>query len=206
MNSKADIAIIDYGMGNLGSVAKAFTGLGVRAEVTGSPNAILQAGKVVLPGVGAFGDCMANLGRFGLIDTIRRVIDRGTPFLGICLGLQMLFEGSEEDPGIPGLGIFPGLVKNIEAPGLKVPHMGWNSLSLSSGSPLFVGLGESPCVYFVHSYHAVPADPSIITAAAVYGGTVTAAVGKDTIQAVQFHPEKSSATGLKILKNFIDNI
>lgn len=206
MSSKANVAIIDYGMGNLGSVAKAFVSLGARAEVTSRPETILQADKVVLPGVGAFGDCMANLDRSGLIDTIQRVIHRGTPFLGICLGLQLLFEGSAEDPAVPGLGILRGQIKKIQVIGLKVPHMGWNSLALTGDSPLFAGLGESPYMYFVHSYHAVPDDPSLITASAVYGGQVTAAVGKDNIQAVQFHPEKSSAAGLKILRNFIEEI
>lgn len=199
----ADVAVIDYGMGNLRSVAKAFEKLGAVVTVTRSPEAIAAAGKVVLPGVGAFGDCMANLRRFQLDGAIYRVLESGKPFLGICLGLQMLFEGSEEDPGVKGLGIFPGVVKQIEAPGLKIPHMGWNSLELHQASPLFAGLPAEPFVYFVHSYHAVPTDKSLLTAGASYGSPVTAAVGRGHIQAVQFHPEKSSAVGMTILRNFL---
>lgn len=196
------IAIIDYGMGNLYSVEKAFVSLGAEVVVTSDPKVIKSADKVVLPGVGAFGDCMTNLEKYGLIEVIHEVIASGVPFLGICLGLQLLFEGSEEDPGIPGLGVFKGMVKRIIAPELKIPHMGWNSLELKSESFLLNQLGESPYVYFVHSFHAVPEDKTIITAVTDYGGAVTAAVGKDNVQAVQFHPEKSSSVGLNILKNF----
>ena len=196
------IAIIDYGMGNLFSVEKAFVKLGAEVVVTRSPEVILSADKVVLPGVGAFGDCMNNLTEYGLVDVIHEVIDRGTPFLGICVGLQMLFDGSEEDPGIKGLGIFPGMVCKIIAPGLKIPHMGWNSLEFASNSQLFADLTSEPYVYFVHSYHAVPKDDKLITAIVDYGGSVTAAVGRSNVQAVQFHPEKSSTVGLAILSNF----
>ena len=145
---------------------------------------------------------MKNLHARALAPVIHEVIAAGKPFLGICVGLQMLFEGSEEDPDVPGLGIFPGMVRKIVSPGLKIPHMGWNSLELHGDSPLFQNLPEQPYVYFVHSYHAVPDDPSIITAVTDYGGQVTAAIGKGLVQAVQFHPEKSSAVGLKILANF----
>ncbi|MEN6411674.1 MAG: imidazole glycerol phosphate synthase subunit HisH [Veillonellales bacterium] len=197
------IAIIDYGMGNLYSVEKALTKLGASVIVTGRPEKIVQAAKVVLPGVGAFGDCMKNLTQYGLVEVIRQVIEQGKPFLGICLGLQMLFEGSEEDPGVPGLGIFPGQVRKITAPQLKIPHMGWNSLAFPNPSQLFQNLAEPSYVYFVHSYHAVPENSSLITAVTDYGGAVTAAVGQGNVQAVQFHPEKSSSVGMKILDNFI---
>lgn len=196
------IAIIDYGMGNLHSAAKALEKVGAQVAVTRDPELVRQADKVVLPGVGAFGDCMKNLNERGLAPVIHEVIAAGKPFLGICVGLQMLFEGSEEDPGIAGLGIFKGLVRKIVAPGLKVPHMGWNSLALQAASPLFQGLPPAAYVYFVHSFHAVPTDESCITAVTDYGGQVTAAVGRGLVQAVQFHPEKSSAVGLKILANF----
>ena len=197
------IAIIDYGMGNLYSVEKAFAKLGASVAVTSNPNEIYKADKVVLPGVGAFGDCMYNLREYGMTGVIKQVIAQGKPFLGICLGLQLLFDGSEEDPGIDGLGIFPGMIKKISAPGMKIPHMVWNSLDFFSPSPLFSGLSQQPFVYFVHSFHAVPDDPGLITAVAEYGGSVTAAVGRDNVQAVQFHPEKSSAVGMSILANFI---
>lgn len=196
------IAIIDYGMGNLRSVEKAFIKLGAQVTVTRDPQTILRAAKVVLPGVGAFGDCMHNLRQYQLVDVIKDVIDRKTPFLGICLGLQLLFEGSEEDQGVEGLGVLPGVVKRIQAPGLKVPHMGWNSLELLAASPLFQNLPPNPYVYFVHSYHAVPDSTAIITASAEYGGAVTAAVGQGNVQAVQFHPEKSGVIGMTILQNF----
>ncbi|WP_371381708.1 imidazole glycerol phosphate synthase subunit HisH [Sporomusa aerivorans] len=203
------LAIIDYGMGNLHSVSKALAKLNTENSnkyeiiVTSDPVVIGSAAKVVLPGVGAFGDCMANLNSYGLIDIIKEVAGRGTPFMGICLGLQLLFDGSEEDPGVTGLGILSGMVRKIVAPGLKIPQMGWNSLELKTASPLFTGLVPAPYVYFVHSYHAVPDDSRIITAVTNYGGDVTAAVGSGNVQAVQFHPEKSSATGLAILANFL---
>ena len=196
------IAIIDYGMGNLHSAAKALEKVGAQVAVTRDPERVRQADKVVLPGVGAFGDCMKNLNERELAPVIHEVIAAGKPFLGICVGLQMLFEGSEEDPGVAGLGIFKGLVRKIIAPGLKVPHMGWNSLAFQATSPLFQGLPPAAYVYFVHSFHAVPTDESCITAVTDYGGQETAAVGRGLIQAVQFHPEKSSAVGLKILANF----
>lgn len=196
------IAIIDYGMGNLYSVHKAFVKLGIKAVITREASVIESAERVVLPGVGAFGDCMKNLKEYKLVDVIRYVIRRGTPFLGICLGLQLLFEGSEEEPGVEGLKIFPGMVRKIVTPGLKVPHMGWNSLKFQSSSRLFEGLTPNSYVYFVHSYHAVPDDASIITAVSDYGGKITAAIGYGNVQAVQFHPEKSGNIGLKILANF----
>ena len=196
------IAIIDYGMGNLHSAAKALEKVGAQVTVTRDPELVRQADKVILPGVGAFGDCMKNLNERGLAPVIHEVIAAGKPFLGICVGLQMLFEGSEEDPGVAGLGIFKGMVRKIAAPGLKIPHMGWNNLEYRTSSSLFQGLPPAAYVYFVHSYHAVPTDESCITAVTDYGGQVTAAVGRWLVQAVQFHPEKSSAVGLKILANF----
>ncbi len=197
------IAIIDYGMGNLFSVEKAFVKLGAEVVVTTDAKIIAAADKVVLPGVGAFGDCMKNLETSGLIPIIMETAASGKPFLGICLGLQVMFEGSEEAPGIKGLGIFKGLVKKIVAPKLKIPHMGWNSLKMAAKSPLLDNLPEAPYVYFVHSFHAVPSEANIVTAFVEYGGKVTAAVGKKNVQAMQFHPEKSSSIGLKILENFV---
>ena len=200
------IAIIDYGVGNLFSVEKALLQFGVKVAVTSDPGVIRQANKLVLPGVGAFGDCMKNLEASGLIPTIREMIDAGYPLLGICVGLQILFEGSEESPEAHGLGIFKGMVRKIQAPELKIPHMGWNSLTVREPQQkinLFQGLAEHPYVYFVHSYHAVPAEPEIITATTEYGETLTAAVAKGNVQATQFHPEKSGDVGLRILKNFV---
>ena len=196
------ITIIDYGMGNLHSAAKALEKVGAQVTVTRDPELERQADKVILPGVGAFGDCMKNLNERELAPVIHEVIAAGKPFLGICVGLQLLFEGSEEDPGVAGLGIFKGLVRKIAAPGLKIPHMGWNNLEYRTSSSLFQGLPPAAYVYFVHSFHAVPTDESCITAVTDYGGQVTAAVGRGLVQAVQFHPEKSSAVGLKILANF----
>ena len=196
------IAIIDYGMGNLYSVEKAFTKLEAASMITRDPQVILDADRVVLPGVGAFGDCMRNLENCGLVEVICQVIAAGKPFLGICLGLQLLFNGSEEDPGVKGLGVFPGMVRKISAPGLKIPHMGWNSLEILGPGSLFAALPENPYVYFVHSYHAVPDDPALITALTDYGGPVTAAIGRNNVQAVQFHPEKSSSIGMGILAAF----
>ncbi|SFL79427.1 imidazole glycerol phosphate synthase subunit HisH [Pelosinus propionicus] len=196
------IAIIDYGMGNLYSVEKALAKLGAKAQVTSEPEIVTAADKVVLPGVGAFGDCMENLKAYHMIDAIHEVVAKGTPFLSICLGLQVLFEGSEEDPEVKGLGLFPGMVRKIQAPALKIPHMGWNSISFAGKSPLFENIPQESYVYFVHSFHAVPEDASLITAVADYGGSVTAAVGRDNIQAVQFHPEKSGSIGLAMLANF----
>lgn len=199
------IAIIDYGRGNLFSVEKAFVKLGADVIVTNDIEKIRRADKVVLPGVGAFGDSMETLKKAGLIPVIQEAATSGKPFLGICLGLQLLFERSEESPGVTGLGIFKGAIRQIVAPKLKVPHMGWNSLLLRNATPLLKGLPENPYVYFVHSFHAVPEDASIITAVTEYGSSLTAAVGKGNVQAMQFHPEKSSSVGLKILESFVKN-
>lgn len=202
------IAVIDYGVGNLFSVEKAVAALGADVQVTSDKNVIERADKIILPGVGAFGDCMKNLEATGLIPTIKSLVADGRPMLGICVGLQILFDGSEESPGAKGLGLIHGMVKKIQAPGLKIPHMGWNSLSIRAEREphdLFAGLAEHPYVYFVHSYHAVPDDPAVITATTEYGEQLTAAVAKGSLQATQFHPEKSGDVGLAILRNFIEH-
>ena len=199
------IAIIDYDAGNLRSVEKALEALGQQVIVTKDAETIRQAEKVVLPGVGAFGDAMANLQRLGLVEVIRETAASGKPFLGICLGLQLLFEDSDETPGVPGLGILRGHIKRIpEQPGLKVPHMGWNNLELHHDGALFRGLPEHPYVYFVHSYYLEAEDPDIVTATAEYGVTIHASVQSGNLFACQFHPEKSSRIGLAILKNFAE--
>ena len=196
---------IDYGVGNLFSVEKALLQFSDDVAVTGDADVIRSADKLVLPGVGDFGECMANLEATGLISCIMERLQAGIPMLGICVGMQILFEGSEESSGAKGLGLFKGMVRRINAPGLKVPHMGWNSVSFSEPRlPIFKGLSEHPYYYFVHSYHAVPEDTSIITATAEYGETMTAAVAKDNIMATQFHPEKSGDVGLMVLRNFVE--
>lgn len=197
------VAIIDYDAGNIKSVEKAFQFLGQEAEVTRDREQILKADKVVLPGVGAFGDAMEKLSQYRLIEVIREAADRGTPFLGICLGLQLLFDRSDEAPGVEGLGVLKGEILKIpEKEGLKIPHMGWNSLEFPRTGRLFQGLEKNPYVYFVHSYYLRAAEEGIVTAAADYGVQIHASVEKGNVFACQFHPEKSGETGLKILKNF----
>ena len=199
------IAIIDYDAGNIKSVIKAFEYLGEAVEVTSDRERILSADKVVLPGVGAFGDAMKSLTACGLPDTIRAVAEQGQPLLGICLGLQMLFEESEESPGVSGLGILKGKILRIpDTGGLKVPHMGWNSLTVNPASRLFAGIEENPYVYFVHSYYLQAANASDVAASTFYGVPIHAAAEHGNIFACQFHPEKSSDTGLKILRNFAE--
>ena len=198
------IAIIDYDAGNIKSVEKALLALGQEVKVTSDREKILSADKVILPGVGAFGDAMANLRESGLDEVIREVVKKEIPFLGICLGLQLLFESSEETPGVAGLGILKGKIVRIpEGSGLKIPHMGWNSLNVRKGAALFKGLEKEPYVYFVHSYYLQAKDPKIVAATAEYGVTIHASVEKENVFACQFHPEKSSKTGLAILKNFL---
>lgn len=194
------IVIVDYGMGNLHSVNKAMAAVGAEPLITSNPAIIAKAEKLILPGVGAFGDCMANLHKWGLISVLQEYLASGRPFLGICLGMQVLFEGSEEAPGVEGLGYFKGQVKRIVTD-YKVPHMGWNQLELAEPSSLLYNAGGE-YVYFVHSFHCVPDDKKIITSVCNYGTDITASVGKDNVQAVQFHPEKSSTAGLQMLKNF----
>ena len=197
------IAIIDYGAGNLQSVKKAFDYLGVETAVTADPRVLSSAAAAVLPGVGAFGDAMAALRSLQLEEPIRHFIEQDKPFLGICLGLQLLFEGSEESPGVPGLGILKGTIRRIpDGPGLKIPHIGWNSLRLLQKDGLFAGLEEEPYVYFVHSYFLRAEDRSVVSAKTEYGVAIDAAVRRGSLNAVQFHPEKSGKTGLAMLKNF----
>lgn len=197
---KNEIVIIDYGMGNLHSVSKAVEAVGAVPIVTADKKIISAAEKIILPGVGAFGDCMKNLQATGLVPELIKHIKSGKGFLGICLGMQLLFESSEESPGVAGLGIFKGAVKRLTTE-YKVPHMGWNRLKLKAASPL-IAAADGSYVYFVHSFHAVPKDSNIITAVCDYGTEITAAVGRDNIQAVQFHPEKSGEVGLKMLQAF----
>ena len=199
------IAIIDYDAGNLRSVEKALLALGETPVITREPEAILGADKVILPGVGSFGDAMENLRQYGLVDVIRRVAGKGTPFLGICLGLQLLFESSEEAPGCAGLSLLPGRIVRIPAGGgRKVPHIGWNSLSVNPEAGLLHGLPPNPYVYFVHSYYLKAGRPEIVAARTEYGVPIDAAVQWENIAATQFHPEKSGAAGLKILTNFLN--
>ena len=198
------VAIIDYDAGNIRSVEKAIRYLGKEAVVTSDPEKILAADRVILPGVGAFGDAMKRLHAMGLVEVIRQAADRGTPFLGICLGLQLLFEKSEESPGVPGLGLLQGEILRLpEHPGLKVPHIGWNSLKYPNPGRLFRGIPEDSYVYFVHSYYLKAQDEGIVTATTEYGTLVHASVESGNLFACQFHPEKSSETGLTILENFL---
>lgn len=198
------IAIIDYDAGNIKSVEKALLSLGEQVKVTRVPEEILNADGVILPGVGAFGDAMKRLESYDLIKTIGQVAERRIPFLGICLGLQLMFESSEESPGVKGLGLLPGRILRIpDAEGLKVPHIGWNNLKYPHEGRLFRGLPEDSYVYFVHSYYLQAEDEGIVTATTEYGTLIHASVEKDNMFACQFHPEKSSAVGMKILQNFI---
>lgn len=198
------IAIIDYDAGNIRSVEKAFAFLGESATVTRDPETILNADGVVLPGVGAFGDAMDKLRAYGLDRVVRECVDRNKPFLGICLGLQLLFAESEESPGVEGLHILEGRIVRIPSDqGLKVPHIGWNSLQFQTDSRLFENLPENPFVYFVHSFYLQAADTEIVTATADYGVQIHASVEKGNLFACQFHPEKSSDVGMQMLRNFI---
>ncbi|MCD8081967.1 MAG: imidazole glycerol phosphate synthase subunit HisH [Clostridiales bacterium] len=198
------IAIVDYDAGNLKSVEKALTALGEQPTVTRDGETILAADKVILPGVGAFGDAMGRLRQYGLVDVLRGVAAKGTPFLGICLGLQLLFERSDESDGVEGLGILPGEILRIpECPGMKIPHMGWNSIDIRPGSRLFSGIPNGSYVYFVHSYYLKASEPEIVAATTEYITHIHAAVERGNVFATQFHPEKSSEIGLQILKNFI---
>lgn len=199
------IAIIDYDAGNIKSVENAFNYLGQETIVTRDKDIILGADKVVLPGVGSFGDAMDKLKKYNLIGTIEEVCDKKTPFLGICLGLQLLFKSSDETKGVPGLGILDGEVLRIpDAPGLKIPHIGWNSLDIVPDGRLFKGLADQSYVYFVHSYYLKAQEEAIVKATTEYGCHIHASVEKDNIFACQFHPEKSGEVGLKILSNFAE--
>lgn len=196
------VAIIDYGAGNLHSVKNALDFLGADSEITGDGDKILAADRVILPGVGAFGDAMASLRRSGLKDVIRQCTDGSRPFLGICLGLQLLFESSEESPGAEGLGVFGGTVKRIPDRGLKIPHMGWNNISLTKTSRILPD--DKPFVYFVHSYYIQASEPDSVSAYTEYGERLDIAIERGNVFATQFHPEKSGAVGLEILKKFLN--
>ena len=197
------IAIIDYGMGNLRSVQKGFEKVGAQATITSDKGVIAAADKLVLPGVGAFGDAMLELRRRQLIAPIREAIAEGKHLLGICLGLQLLFEVGHEDGRHEGLGILRGEVVRFDLPrAYKVPHMGWNQLEFRRRAPIFAGLDDGVHMYFVHSYYVVPSDADIIAAETDYGVKFTSAVWRDRVYATQFHPEKSQADGLRILQNF----
>lgn len=199
------IAIIDYGAGNIQSVSKALAHIGCEAFITRDKDKILKADGAVLPGVGSFGDTMDTMIEYGIKDTVIEYTKSGKPFLGICLGLQLLFPKSEESPDANGLGIFDGSITKIPSgEGLKIPHIGWNSLDIKKSDGLFKGIGKNPYVYFVHSYFLNASDKSIVSAQTEYGVTIDAAVEKGNVCATQFHPEKSGETGLKILRNFAD--
>ena len=199
------IAIIDYDAGNIRSVEKALLALGEQPVVTRKKEEILAADKLILPGVGAFGDAMERLHQYGLVDVIREAVkDKGIPILGICLGLQLMFERSDESDGVEGLGLLKGEILKIpDSPGLKIPHMGWNSLKIKPDTCLFAQITDGAYVYFVHSYYLKAEDPDIVAATTEYSTHIHAAVEQGNIFACQFHPEKSSEVGLQILKNFI---
>ncbi len=196
------IAIIDYDAGNIKSVEKALRYIGEDVIVTSDGKTILSSDGIILPGVGAFGDAMKKLHSFGLVDAIKDAAERNIPLLGICLGQQLLFESSEESPEAEGLGILKGVIRRIPDTGLKIPHIGWNNLKFPNKGRLFEGISEGAYVYFVHSYYLDAADKSIVTATTEYGTVIEASVEYRNIFATQFHPEKSSDTGLKMLKNF----
>ena len=198
------IAIIDYDAGNIKSVEKAIQYLGEDAVITRDRDLILNSDKVILPGVGSFGDAMAKIREYDLVNTIYDVVDKKTPFLGICLGLQLLFKTSEESEGVTGLGLLDGRIIRIpDAPGLKIPHMGWNSLDIKPGATLFQGIEDQSYVYFVHSYYLQAEHEEDVAATTVYSTKIHASVEHENIYACQFHPEKSGRVGLQILKNFI---
>lgn len=199
------ISIIDYDAGNIKSVEKALTYLGQEARITRDYDEIMASSHVILPGVGSFGDAMGKLKSYGMDKAIYDVVEKGIPFLGICLGLQLLYESSEETPGVSGLGILKGDILRIpDQPGLKIPHMGWNSLDITPGAKLFAGVTEHPYVYFVHSYYLKAVDETEVAATTEYSTHIHASVERGNIFACQFHPEKSSTVGLKILKNFVN--
>lgn len=198
------VAVIDYDAGNIKSVEKAMVALGEDVVVTREKERILAADHVILPGVGAFGDAMGKLHKYHLVEVIKEVIDTETPFLGICLGLQLLFESSEESIGVDGLGILPGkIVRLPENQGLKIPHIGWNSLKYLNNGRLFAGIPEESYVYFVHSFYLQAAEQEIVTATTEYAASIHASVERGNVFACQFHPEKSSDVGMKILRNFL---
>lgn len=199
------IAIIDYDAGNIRSVEKAMAKLGQEVWITRDRERIMNADKVILPGVGSFGDAMAHLREYNLVEVIKDVVKEKIPFLGICLGLQLLYESSEETPGVEGLGILKGKILKIpEQKDLKIPHMGWNSLHLQNDGRLFRGIEQNPYVYFVHSYYLKAGEEETVKATTEYSVNIHASVEKDNVFACQFHPEKSGDLGLQILKNFAE--
>jgi glutamine amidotransferase len=198
------ICVVDYGMGNLRSVSKALEKLGGKVEVSSSPASLRKATKIVLPGVGAFGDGFQELKRRGLVEPLLEGLREEKPFLGVCLGMQLLFERSEESPGTPGLSFFRGEVKRFSSKSLKIPHMGWNQMKIQKRDvPLFQGVADQSYFYFVHSFYPVPEDRALVAGTSEYGEEFPSVIGKGKIWASQFHPEKSQATGLKILENFL---
>jgi len=198
------LALIDYGSGNLRSAEKALARVGAAVQIVNRPADVLTADAVVLPGVGAFGDCVKNLTQLGLDASIRQFIQTGKPFLGICVGLQMLFESGAESPGVPGLGILPGTVPRFAGGSLKVPHMGWNRLHIRQPAcPLLAGIADGSSVYFVHSYYGAPRNDSLVAATTEYGVEFAAVIWSGNVFATQFHPEKSQAVGLQMLENFV---
>jgi glutamine amidotransferase len=197
------IAIIDYGAGNVQSVYKAMRFIGCECKITKNPEEILSSDGAILPGQGSFGDCMQTMQQYNIMETVEQFIASGKPFLGICVGLQLLFSASEESPGVKGLEVFPSKIKRIpNGDGLKIPHMGWNSLDIIEDNGLFKGIENGSYVYFVHSYYLDSEDKSIVTAQTEYGVKIDAAVNRDNVYATQFHPEKSGDVGLNILRNF----
>jgi glutamine amidotransferase len=209
MSEQRAIAIIDYGMGNLRSVQKGFEHVGVAATVTRDAAAIAAAPGVVLPGVGAYGACMDNLRRFELVDVVRRVVERGTPFLGICLGLQLLFEESEEFGPVAGLGLLRGRVgrfRERDDPEFRIPHMGWNQIRRRQPVAALDGVADDAFVYFVHSYVVEPRDAAIVATTTDYDGEFVSSISAGNVYACQFHPEKSQAVGLEILRNFGEGV
>ena len=202
MPETLNVAVVDYDAGNTLSVTRALEKVGARVDLTSDPDRVLAADAVVLPGVGAFGDCMRKLRGRGMETACREVYRSGKPFLGVCVALQILFESSEESPGIDGLGIFPGTVVRFKSGELKVPHMGWNQLSISREHPVLRGL-DGEAFYFVHSYYPEPEEPEDVLGTTEYGAEFCAAAGRENLAAVQFHPEKSSRAGLKLYENFL---
>jgi glutamine amidotransferase len=197
------IVLVDYGVGNLGSVGRAFRRLGVDYELTDDVRAVAQAKSLVLPGVGHFGESMTNLRARGLEEAVREALASGARLLGICVGFQMLFESSEEAPGVAGLGLLPGEVRRFPS-GLPVPHIGWNQLEVPSGSGLLAGVSEGDYFYFLHSYYVEPRDPGIVLARTDYGRSFCSVAGRGAVAGIQFHPEKSQQLGLKVLSNFVE--
>lgn len=199
-----EIGVIDYGAGNLSNVVNAIGAVGLRARLVSGPDDFAGLGKLVFPGVGAFGDCLSHLDEQGLREPLRTWLSDDRPYFGICIGYQVLFEGSEECPGATGLGHFRGRVERFQSPDLKIPHMGWNTVSIRDPrDPVWAGLPPEPHLYFVHSYYPKPADAGIIAATTRYGVDFASAVRSGAVFAVQFHPERSQSAGLRILRNFL---